>query len=254
MGTESIDRGESAPAVDTTGYCRDVESYLCQKNDGHLIRVVGPSFEVVSGWAAQGIPLKVVLRGIDRYFERYYAKGPRRRPVKIDFCAADVLDLFDEWRRALGLAQSSVSGHQSSVEGTPSSSARRESLPVHLERVVMRLTNARAGGTLDAGFDEIIDHAARELDAARAEARGVRGAARQALIARLDALDVRLLEQARAAMDDAMRRGFEQEADEELAGFRAAMAPDTFARARAAAIDRLVRERFGLPTIRYEKG
>ncbi|MBI4484454.1 MAG: hypothetical protein HY655_00445, partial [Acidobacteria bacterium] len=140
MGTESIDRGEGASGLDTNVYCRDVESYLCQKNDGHLIRVVGPSFEVVSDWAAQGIPLKVVLRGIDRYFERYYAKGPRRRPVKIDFCAADVLDLFDEWRRALGLArssvishqssgsshQSSVSVHQSSVEGTPASSARRE--------------------------------------------------------------------------------------------------------------------------------
>ena len=70
---------------------------------GHLIRVVGPSFEIVSGWAAQGVPLKVAFAGIDRYFERYYRKGPRRRPVKIDFCDADVLDAFDEWRRALGL-------------------------------------------------------------------------------------------------------------------------------------------------------
>jgi len=239
--------------LQTADYCREVESYLCQKNDGHLIRVVGPSFEVVSGWAAQGVPLKVVLRGIDRYFERYYAKGPRRRPVKIDFCAADVLDVFDEWRRALGLAQSSVSSHQSSVESTQSSATRRESLPAHLERVVMRLTNARARGTLGADFDEVIDRAARELDAARAEARGVRGEARQALIARLEALDTRLLEQARAAMNDAMRRAFEQEADEELAGFRSAMAPDAFARARAAAIGRLLRERLGLPTIRYEQ-
>jgi len=84
-------------------YCRAIETYLCQKNDGHLIRVVGPSFEIVSGWASSGIPLKVAYQGIDRYFERYYAKGSRRRPVKIDFCEADVLDVFDAWRRALGL-------------------------------------------------------------------------------------------------------------------------------------------------------
>ena len=88
---------------ETADYCRSIETYLCRKNDGHLIRVVGPSFELVSGWAAQGVPLKVAFSGIDRYFERYYRKGPRRRPVKIDFCEADVLDAFDEWRRALGL-------------------------------------------------------------------------------------------------------------------------------------------------------
>ena len=90
MGTEPVD------------FCREIESYLCQKNDGHLVRVTGPSFDLVSGWAAQGIPLKIAFQGIDRYFERYYRKGPRRRPVRIDFCDADVLDVFDEWRRAVG--------------------------------------------------------------------------------------------------------------------------------------------------------
>jgi hypothetical protein len=103
VGTQPIDQ-----------YCREIETYLCQKNDGHLIRVVGPSFEVVSGWAEQGVPLKIAYAGIDRYFERYYRKGPRRRPVKIDFCDADVLDVFDEWKRAVG-AQSSVVTPQSSV-------------------------------------------------------------------------------------------------------------------------------------------
>jgi len=68
VGTQPVDE-----------YCREIETYLCQKNDGHLIRVVGPSFGVVSGWAEQGVPLKIAFAGIDRYFERYYRKGPRRR-------------------------------------------------------------------------------------------------------------------------------------------------------------------------------
>src|SRR5438046_3171703 len=82
-------------------YCREIEAYLCRKNDGHLIRVTGPSFDLVAGWAERGVPIKVAFKGIDRYFERYYRNGPRRRPVQIDFCEADVLDVFDEWRRAL---------------------------------------------------------------------------------------------------------------------------------------------------------
>ena len=84
-------------------FCREVESYLCRKNDGHLIRIVGPAFELVCGWAAAGIPLRVVERAIDRRHARYYARGPRRRPLRIEYCEADVLELFDEWRRAVGV-------------------------------------------------------------------------------------------------------------------------------------------------------
>ena len=32
--------------VQIADYCRDIETYLCRKNDGHLIRVVGPSFDL----------------------------------------------------------------------------------------------------------------------------------------------------------------------------------------------------------------
>ena len=229
-------------------FCREIETYLCQKNDGHLIRVVGPSFELVSRWAADGVPLKVAFRGIDRYFERYYRKGARRRPVKIDFCEADVLDAFDEWRKATGLPQSSVVGRQSSVDSHQSSVPSRQSLPAHLERVVMRLTQARAGGALPASFDELVDRIAHELDVARA---GVRGDARRAVIERLAALDAELMEAARRMLDDASMSDLRREANDELAPFRDTMMPDAFNRARGAAIDRLIRDRLGLPVVGF---
>jgi hypothetical protein len=252
VGTESTeDAGDHRAAIGE--FCREIELYLCRKNDGHVIRVVGPSFDLVSGWAAQGIPLKVACAGIDRYFERYYRKGARRRPVKIDFCEADVLDLFDEWRRAVGLVQPSVVGHQSSVDSRQSSvdshQSRRSSLPGHLERVVLKLSSARASGSLGAEFDGLIDRVSVELDAARAKAGGLRGPARQALLDRLAALDLEVLQQARAALGPAPLEAMVREADAELAGFRASMPPDAFARARAAALNRLVRERFALPII-----
>jgi hypothetical protein len=220
--------------VETSEFCREIETYLCQKNDGHLIRVVGPSFELVSRWAADGVPLKVAFRGIDRYFERYYRKGPRRRPVKIDFCEADVLDSFDEWRRATGLTQSSVTSHQS--------------LPAHIERVVMRLTQARANGVLPAAFDDLLDRIARELEVARA---GARGDARRGAIERLATLDAELIEAARGLLDDAAIAEVRREANEELAPFRDTMMPEAFSRARATAMDRLIRDRLGLPVVTF---
>ena len=232
MGTEPVD------------YCREIESYLCRKNDGHLIRIAGPSFDLVTAWAARGVPLKVAFRGIDRYFDRYYANGPRRRPVRIDFCEADVLDVFDQWRRATGLT---AAGEERSADGESQAAHRGPSLPVHMERVLRRLTSARATGRLDARFDDLIDRVARELDAAR----GARGAKRQAVVERLASLDRELLDAARGSLDDASRAALGREADEELEGFRAGMSPGAFAHAREAAIDRLVRERAGLPTIAF---
>ena len=238
--------------MDIAEYCREIETYLCRKNDGHLIRVVGPSFELVSAWAASGVPLKIAYAGIDRYFERYYRKGPRRRPVKIDFCEADVLDLFEEWRKALGVTQAAAEGHQSSVEGDPSAVVSRQSLPAHLERVVLRLSSARARGSLGDAFDSLIDRVSAELDAARSKAGGLRGAARRELVERLSTLDAELMRQARSGLDAADAASLARDAEDELAAFRSGMAPDAFARAREAATDRLVRERFALPTIAFE--
>jgi hypothetical protein len=234
-------------------YCREIETYLCQKNRGHLIRVVGPSFEMVSRWAADGIPLKVAFSGIDRAVDRYERKGPRRRPLKIDFCEADVLDAFDDWRRAVGLPleTSTASAPESEAPEESAPGRRTGSLPAHLERVVMRLSNARATGRLGAAADPLIDRVARELDAARAEVRGVRGDARTALLARLEALDRELLDAVRSGLDEPTRAALAREADEELADYRARMAPDAFARARDAAVDRLVRERAGLPRLSF---
>ena len=102
------------------------------------MRVVGPAFEKVSSWAAQGVPLAVAFKGIDRYCERYYAKGPRRRPVRVEFCEADVLDLFDAWRRAVGVT--SLDGEEETVSRKP------DPLPSHIDRAIARLTALRSSG------------------------------------------------------------------------------------------------------------
>src|SRR5690606_28656812 len=96
--------GAGPPDVDIGAYCRQVERYLCQRNGGHLIRLVGPAFQLVARWAEAGVPLRIVQHGIDRTVARREARGPQRRPVRIEFCEADVLDAYDQWRRAVGPA------------------------------------------------------------------------------------------------------------------------------------------------------
>ena len=234
--------------TDVEAYCRQLETYLCRKNDGHLIRIVGPAFEQVCGWAARGVPLKVAQRGIDRYFERYYAKGPRRRPVQIQFCEADIFDVFDEWRRAVGVPVREDRGGDPEPEGELA--RRHGSLPAHLERVIARLTMLRGGE--DRSLDDVLDRLVRELDAARVGAKGLRGDARAAFIERLGALDAELLSAARERCGAETLRQLEVEADEELAPFRDRMASPVLERSRRAAADRLLRERRRLPVISFD--
>ena len=235
-------------SLEPAEYCRQIETYLCAKNEGHLIRIVGPAFEQVCGWAVQGVPLAVAFRGIDRYCERYYAKGPRRRPVRIEFCEADILELFDDWRRAVG-----IGAGPAGKSGEPDAGSRMsESLPAHLDRAIARLTALRAGAKRSAAFDALLDATVRELDAFRGDAKQARGEQRSNIIARLAALDTALIATARAELPAPTLEELRREADAELAPFGSRM--DAAARARAveAAFERLVRDAAGLPTLAFD--
>ena len=176
--------------TDVDAYCRDLEAYLCRKNDGHLIRITGPAFERVVAWAHQGIPLKVAEAGIDRYFERYYRKGPRRRPVRIDFCDADVLDAFDDWRRAIGVTAvvPDSSGGPEVEEPVQGAGRSRRSLASQLESAVSRLTVLRGSDKAGPALGPALDSAVRALDAVQPEAARARGDARDSLLERIAAI------------------------------------------------------------------
>lgn len=228
-------------------YCREVEAYLCRKNDGHLIRIVGPAFEQVRGWAQRGVPLKLAFRGIDRYCDRYYARGPRRRPVRIEFCEADILDLFDDWRRAVGVA--AVPHQQAGAEEPPS---RKPALASHIERAVARLVSARRAGTRSPRFESRLDAVVRELEALIPDARQARGEARARVVERLATLDGDVLAAAVEEVDPAQAAVLQGEARAELTPFASRMAAEARERATDAAFHRLVREALGVPVLGYE--
>jgi hypothetical protein len=234
--------------VTPDAYCREIEGYLTRKNDGHLIRIVGPSFARVCGWAEQGVPLKIAFAGIDRYFERYYAKGARRRPVHIDFCEDDVLDMFDAWRRAVGVT---AGASEQAAESRP-----RESLATRLERAIAKLTALRAGpqirGPEGPPPQDLLNDVVRELDQMLPSAKQARGAARAAMIDRMARLDRQLLEAARAGLSTAESDRLKAQAETDLAPFRDRMPSDAWTRAIDAAFDRLVREHTGLPALPQE--
>lgn len=233
---------ENTANLDAGEYCRRIETYLCQKNHGHLIRIVGPAFEKVTGWADQGVPLSIAFRGIDRYCERYYAKPGRRRPVRIEFCEADILESFDDWRRAIGVAPDGAE---------TAAAARKPALVGHVDRVLARLVAVRDSGQAP-DLLAYLETLVREIDDASRNARQARGEARERIVARLEALDREMMSRALASLepDDAAR--LRREARAELGPLGDRMDQATRERAVQGAFERLARQFLGLPIIRYE--
>jgi hypothetical protein len=241
--------GEKQTPLNNAEYCREIEAYLCRKNDGHLIRIVGPSFERVCSWAAQGIPLKIACQGIDAYFVRYYAKGVRRRPVQVDFCENDILDAFDAWRRAVGVRLPGAEASADEVQAR----RRKRSLPEHLDRVCERITGTRAGMTpLPAELDAVMEAIAGEAAGFRDLPGPLRGETRARIMARLTELDRLMLDAVRAQADPAAVQAMRAEASAQLLPFRDRMAADAYERAIDSAVDRLLRERERLPVVTFE--
>lgn len=235
-------------AVTNDEYCREIEAYLCRKNDGHLVRIVGPAFERVCGWASQGIPFRIVCQGIDRYFDRYYAKGPRRRPVQIDFCDADVLDAFDAWRRSVGVRLPGAGIAQDTAV-----QRRRRSLPEHLKRVLENITSRLAQATpLSSPLRQTLESIADEVSSFGDLHSPIRGEARTQLNARLLDLDRRMIEIARTQADPALLHTLQREAADELAPFQERMPQQAYQQAVEARAERLLRERERLPVITFE--
>ena len=249
--------------LDLGQFCRAVETHLCQVNGGHLVRVVGPAFELVKQWHADRVPLKIVLRGIDRRAERARrSTSSARRPLRIEFCEADVADVFDEWRRAIGFAVSVVPAETSDAgagtgapdvdaeDGGEADTRRVPSLPKHLDRVTTRLTSflvsmGDAGPELRARAQSALE----QIDPLRRAGR-LRGEARADAVRLLETLDASLLD---SLLTDAPARLVEEslvEAKQELAAYEGRLPAAEFERVVRRAAQRVLRSRLQLPELR----
>lgn len=87
------------PVTNYFNFYTEIEEYFCQKRGAHLL-VSTLDWAVIETWQKAGVPLEVVLKGIDRAFERYDAKK-RGRPIKsLLYCVDAVADVAEEAKEA----------------------------------------------------------------------------------------------------------------------------------------------------------
>jgi len=77
----------------------DVEEYFVQKRGKNLL--VSPlDWALIETWKEEGIPLHIVLRGIDRSFENLRDQGRKSQPTTLSYCHGAVMEAWQEFQES----------------------------------------------------------------------------------------------------------------------------------------------------------
>ena len=111
-------------------------------------------------WNQQGIPLHIVLRGVEKSFDSYESR-PRKRTVKsLLYCQEEVEAQYAEWVEARVGASSSANNSEPDSEKTPFSFA---AISEHLKRCRSALADLARSRNKDDDLSETLSRAASLL-------------------------------------------------------------------------------------------
>jgi hypothetical protein len=153
--------------------------------------------------------------------------------------------VFDEWRRAIGMSAAA----EAPDGGDVTAPRKRPSLAKHLDRVAERLGTLTGRLDLAPDFRDGLEAIRERVSAMRQTAHGARGEARDTFVAALPPLDQELLALARRFTPGEVWQDLVAAAEADLAPYRGRLSPGDWTRSVEATAVRLLRDRFGLPTI-----
>jgi hypothetical protein len=159
-------------------YFTEVEDTFVRRRAKHLL-LSSIDWALIESWKEMGIPLHVVLRGIEKAFDSWESK-PRKRSVKtLLYCQEEVEAQYAEWLEArVGAAPSEDATTNEGVDGgdvvadlsgrpaRPSLPFPRANILAHLrtarERIIATVQQRNAAGSDD--ISEALARAAALLD------------------------------------------------------------------------------------------
>lgn len=124
-------------------YFTEIEDAFVRRRGKHLF-LSSLDWALMETWKQQGIPLHIVLRGVERSFDSYESR-PRKRSVKtLLYCQEEVEAQYAEWLEArVGASEQSNGDDGAELEKTPFSAT---AIGEHLQRChseLVRLSQSR---------------------------------------------------------------------------------------------------------------
>lgn len=219
----SDERAAPAPADPEAAYYQAVEEFFVSRRGDPLI-LSNADWTLIRRWRGQGIPLRIVLRGIGDALDAHAHSWSRRRKVSsLAYCEAEVEAARERWERALALG---------TEEGSD--------LPGYLAGLAEAFGHASAVGPASRPL------VARTAAALREKA-GAGLSAREAE-AWLATCEAELIVALRRDLGDAVAR-LEAEIDRDLAPYAGRMPAKVLRQVREESLRRRLLESHGLPRL-----
>jgi hypothetical protein len=140
-------------------YFSEIEETFIRRRGKHLL--LSPiDWALIETWQERGVPLHVVLRGIEKVFDSREQKAAQKRSVKsLFYCREEIEAQYAEWmERQVGKNGASEMTEKAQEQSIFSD----ESIKTHLESVRIELKIAARKAKGDLG--EVLSRAAERLD------------------------------------------------------------------------------------------
>jgi hypothetical protein len=225
-------------------YFTEIEEYFWKKRGAHLL--VSPlDWAIMETWQKAGVPLEVVLKGIDRAFESYQrSRRGAGKPLKsLAYCTDAVLQAAEESAEA-------AAGRAPKNGRRPAEPFSRDELRDYFKRNAAQIRNAAAASQATAAdFARKLDEIARSLDSSLSLLEGPGTLDVEDLERRLTVLDEKLQGLlASQASEDAMLK-IRREVDAQLAAYRRKMKAEQLALVEKQYTQKRLLEEFKLPRL-----
>jgi hypothetical protein len=139
-------------------YFSEIEDTFIRRRGKHLL--LSPiDWALIETWQERGVPLHIVLRGIEKVFDSREQKATQKRSVKsLFYCREEIEAQYAEWlERQVG-----KNGSSETEDVSESSTFSGESIKTHLESVGQELKIAARNAKGD--LSEVLQRVVNRLD------------------------------------------------------------------------------------------
>ncbi len=216
-------------------YFTEVEEHFVRKRGKNLL--VSPlDWCLIELWRDSGIPLHIVLRGIERSFESVQ-KRQKRAPNTLFYCHQAILEAFEEYNQAM-LGTSPQEGEAEAASVSSGDPSQLEAVLNYLQELENFL-KANSGG--------VFQRSSGRVAALKSELLTAQSADFRALDCDLAQIGVMLAEALKKEMGSDKVKELRGEVRQEMKIYRKRLSKEMYARLENSYLDRKVLALHGLP-------
>jgi hypothetical protein len=223
-------------------YFSEIEETFIRRRGRNLL--LSPlDWALIETWQERGIPLRIVLRGIEKVFDSVDKQPARKRTVKsLLYCKEEIEAQYSEWLETQIGKNGDTNGHNSEIKDENSADEKTnlfpdEAINTHLENVSLELKAAR--NKADGKLRDALEKVAAQLLALRKNS--FEAGKLEDVLEKMDAL-----------VDESLLQNFETESlkseiETEIAAYKIKMEPEVYKRTFDLMLLKRLRENSEIP-------